>query len=224
MPLTASQTRSLLQSPLFDGCDTKHYTSFLQSLETHVLQKGEILSPAAVSTPSLIVLISGEVEYRTVNGALFSTRKAPYLFNLGTLFQKSAAPSYFPTLQARKTIAVLAFLPCAKLQSILRTDSILAYNLLRIQSNCVYQLTDISCRFSASSPSARLAILLLQQSASNQIDVSFGIANLARTLDVSRATLYRSLAELEELGLIERFGKSIQIIDRDLLLRYLEQS
>lgn len=223
MPLTASQTRNLLQSPLFDGCDTKHYTSFLQSLETHVLQKGEMLSPAVVTTPSLIALLSGEVEYRTVNGALFSTRKAPHLFNLDTLFQKSAAPSYFPTLQARKTIAVLTFLPCAKLLPMLRMDSTLALNLLRIQSNCVYQLTDISCRFSASSPSARLAILLLQQSASNQIDVSSGISNLARKLDVSRATLYRSLAELEELGLIERFGKSIQIINRNRLLRYLEQ-
>lgn len=223
MPLTASQTRSLFQSPLFDGCDTKHYTSFLQSLETHVLQKGEMLSPAVITTPSLIVLLSGEVEYRTVNGTLFSIRKAPHLFNLDALSQKSAAPSYFPTLQARKTIAVLTFLPCTKLLPMLRMDSTLALNLLRIQSNCIYQLTDISCRFSASSPSARLAILLLQQSASNQIDVSSGISNLARKLDVSRATLYRSLAELEGLGLIERFGKSIQVINRNRLLRYLEQ-
>lgn len=223
MPLTASQTRSLLQSPLFDGCDTKHYTSFLQSLEAYVLQKGEMLPTNAFSTPSLVVLLSGEVEYRTVNGTLFSTRRAPHVFNLASFSQFSTTPSYFPTLQARKTIAVLTFLPCSKLLPLVRSDSILALNLLRIQSDCVYQLTDISCRFSASSPSARLAILLLQQSSSNHVDVSFGIANLARTLDVSRATLYRSLSELEELGLIERFGKSIQIIDRGRLLRYVEQ-
>lgn len=223
MPLTASQTRSLLQSPLFDGCNTEHYTSFLQSLDSYVLPRGETLSASVLQRSSLVVLLSGEVEYRTVNGTLFITRKAPYVFNLPTLFHKKQIPSYFPTLQARKTIAVLVFLPASKLLPLLRADSTLALNLLRLQSESIYHLTDISCRFSASSPSARLAILLLQQSASNQIDVSFGIANLARTLDVSRATLYRSLSELESLGLIERFGKSIQIVDRERLLHYLDE-
>ncbi|MDO5547079.1 MAG: helix-turn-helix domain-containing protein [Eubacteriales bacterium] len=222
MPLTASQTRSLLQSPLFNGCNTEHYASFLQSLDTYVLPRGEMLPTSVVPESSLIILLSGEVEYRTVNGTLFFTKKAPYTFHLSAFVHKDQAPAYFPTLQARKTIAVLTFLPIAKLLPLLRTDSALALNLLRLQSESIYHLTDISCRFSASSPSARLAILLLQQSAANQMDVSFGIANLARTLDVSRATLYRSLSELEALGLIERFGKFIQIVDREQLLHYLD--
>jgi DNA-binding MarR family transcriptional regulator len=223
MPLTALQTRTLLQSPLFEGCNLERYTSFLQSLEPYIVPQGETFSFSAFSEPTLVVLLSGEVECRTKNNALFMTRRAPHTFSLPNSFSDNTLPNYFPALQAHKTIAVLTFLSASDLLPLIRTDSTLALNLIRLQSVSLYHLTDIACRFSASSPSARLAMLLLQESSDDYADISLGITNLARTLDVSRATLYRSLTELESQGLIERVGKTIQIIEREKLLRYLEK-
>lgn len=222
MPLTASQLKSLRQSPLFLGCNVSHYTSLFQSLEPYVLSKGESLSiNLPFANRSLCILLSGEVEYSINDGVVLAFFQSPFCFTLNTLHSYPSI-RLLPKIQARSTVATLTFIPYDELENTMRADAILAANMLRIQAATINLLNNVIFRFTASSPSIRLAILLLQSAVTDEFDASFGISKLALSLDVSRATLYRAFNELEQAGLIHRVGKTIQIQDREKLIQYVE--
>ncbi len=67
--------------------------------------------------------------------------------------------------------------------------------------------------FVAKSTEKRLYEYLLSQSDSNgNINLSFGMAELARRLKVGRTSIYRDIESLESKGLINREGHSFKII------------
>ena len=49
-----------------------------------------------------------------------------------------------------------------------------------------------------------------------------GFAGLARRLNISRATLYRSMAELEQMQMISHFEKTIVVLDVQRLYGYVQ--
>lgn len=66
--------------------------------------------------------------------------------------------------------------------------------------------------FTAKSTEQRLYEFLLSQCNSDSVvNLNFGIAELARRLNVGRTSIYRDIASLESKGLLERYGHSFII-------------
>ncbi len=196
------------------------YIPMLHSLEPIILLKGAYINDLPLYGSSVCFLLAGEIEYSSSTNAVFTNYRAPHCFTL-ILPTSEEGSAFLPKIKAVSPVATLLFLPLDQLMPLLEEDPILTRNLIGLQSSSLYQMTLIASRFSAESPSMRLAMLLLQESVSGKFDISFGVANLARILDISRATLYRSLSELEQLHLIERGMKSIYIINRGDLLDFV---
>lgn len=68
--------------------------------------------------------------------------------------------------------------------------------------------------FTGGNSAARLASMLAESADDEGVCHIVSFAQLARRLDISRASLYRSLASLEETGSIRRDGKTITLVDR----------
>ena len=68
--------------------------------------------------------------------------------------------------------------------------------------------------FTGGSSEARLAALLAESADEEGVCALPSMAQLARRLDISRASLYRSLASLEQSGSIRRDGKTVVLVDR----------
>ena len=222
MSLNTIQQKNLYQSPLFSGCDMSRYTAIFRSFEPITLVKGESVCQLPLYGPSICFLLAGEIEHCGNTDTAFINYCAPHCFSI-ILPHSSEDAAFLPSIRVVSSVATLGFLPLDHLVPYIEDDPILLHNLLQLQSDSLYQMTLIASRFSAESPSMRLAMLLLQQSVSDKFDILLGVGNLARILDISRATLYRSLGELEKLHLIERGVKSIYITDRAGLLDFVIQ-
>ncbi|MGN1014435.1 MAG: Crp/Fnr family transcriptional regulator [Butyricicoccus sp.] len=224
MALTASQQKELLQSPLFRGCSKDDYLPLFDTMEPLILSKGQVLTTLSSHRPVLYILLNGELECSTNTGVVFGTYSEPFVFSTSPLFQEHSSGQYFPQISVHSSAATLTSLTHESLIPLLSSDSTLALNFIRFQSETIRGLIDVCFRFSASSPSVRLAMYLLQEAKNDELHVVSGISNLARSLDVSRATLYRSLSELEQQNLIQHTGKTILLLDREALIGYIDSS
>ena len=63
---------------------------------------------------------------------------------------------------------------------------------------------------------------LLQYETEGLVRLTDGFAGLARRLNISRATLYRSMAELEQMQIISHFEKTIAVLDVQRLYGYVQ--
>ena len=63
---------------------------------------------------------------------------------------------------------------------------------------------------------------LLQHETEGLVGLTDGFAGLARRLNISRTTLYRSMAELEQMQIISHFEKTIAVLDVQRLYGYVQ--
>ncbi len=222
MSLTSAQQKLLRNSPLFEGCHAAHYIPLLQSLEPCTLTRGQSLSESSLPGQSILFLLSGIVEYCTDSGVVFAQYNAPTCF-LGAL-HVNPSMGYLPKIHAYSPLVVYTTISEHDMQNAMRTDSVFAMNLLNLMIEWNKNLQSIACRFSASSPSIRLAMLLLEQRRGETVELSSGVSYLSHVLNISRATLYRSLDELEAANLIRKERKFIQLLDPVQLERLVNDS
>ncbi len=74
--------------------------------------------------------------------------------------------------------------------------------------------------FTAATPSVALSLYLLRNHTHDILKLPDGFAGLARRLNISRATLYRALSELEKLQLVSHHEKTIRILNYQRLFDF----
>ena len=89
---------------------------------------------------------------------------------------------------------------------------------LRFMSQKIVYLNKKIATFTASNAESKLALYLTEYSVKDEFSLSVSMSELAKTLGVGRASLYRSLDKLVDSKLIERNGSDIRIINREDLL------
>lgn len=222
MALNAKQEKSLLTSALFSGCDEKQYHVYAQTLTPVDMTKGQLLTQKA-SNPKIGLLLDGNIDVCTHNGVLVMTISAGDYFEIDPLYSniRPELPMY---LRARSA-GSMTFINKEDLTKLIQTDSMIAMNYIGLLSN---QLQSLACRFiqvTAPTPSAALGLYLLRSHRDQEVRLQNGLAGLARRLNVSRATLYRALSDLEKCGLVFHHEKILRIRDTKRLREYcLEQS
>lgn len=134
------------------------------------------------------------------------------LFGMATLFTEQAR---FPTeIRAEREAAAL-FWPKARVEAALGRDARLAANYIALLSERIHFLSRRIDTLSVSDMPSRLMQLLrtldAEQGRDGHILLPYSLSQLAQLLGVGRASLYRTLDQLAEKGLLSQSGRSITL-------------
>lgn len=218
MALNTKQERIFLESDLFSGCDTKKFRALSQNLSPVSILKGQLL-PSMYAAASLGFVMDGALDFCGYNDVLFGTLKSGDFFEFHPVF--SEVHPILPCRYRARSNCMVTFISKHTLIPLLQENTTIAQNYMTIQSDWLQNMLCRLYHFTASTPGAALGMYLMRYEVHGGLRLTDGLAGLARRLNISRATLYRCLAELEAQKLIERQEKTIYICNREKLEQYI---
>ena len=175
-----------------------------------------IYSPISKSI-SVGILIDGMAKVRP-NGdekTLLKTMHVGELFGIANLY---AEESSFPSIIVAEKKSKVLFIDGDVFKSFIENDPSALKCYLAFLSKKIVYLNKKIATFTASSAENKLALYLLENGTEDTLHLSVSMSELAKTLGLGRASLYRALDKLLEARLIERDGADIRIIDHENLL------
>ncbi len=218
MALTVKQEKRLLSSTLFAGCNMQKYRPLIQTLSPTSILKGQHIRSLSRPTSALGFLLDGCLDLYNSNGVLFYTLELGDFFEIDPIF--SHIQTVLPWYLRARTNTVVTFFDKPVMLSRLEEDPVFARNYMHIRADFTQNLTRQLDHFTAVSPSVALALYLLGNHTQYLLKLPDGLAGLARRLNISRATLYRALSDLEQRKLVAHHEKTVHILDHGKLLLF----
>lgn len=209
MALTAKQESKFLESSLFVGCEKDSLRGLAQIVMPHSLFKGEVLRVTR-EQEAVGFLLSGKLEICNLHGVLYYNICPGECVGMEDLFSE-VTPVVECCVRA-KTNSMLTFLTHQQMRELLQENKQIRENYLTMLANQVHHSLNRLQQFTAPTPSIALGMYLLQHETQGLVRLTDGFAGLARRLNISRATLYRSMAELEQMRMISHFEKTIAVL------------
>ena len=199
---------------LFDGLSRTERELALAILSPTfpVFPAGEKIVRAGESGGRLFFLLSGlATVYRTggEKPVLMNRLRTGDCFGAASLY--SDGPT--PTEITAETECRLAVVNQPELSRIFISIPQTATNYIRFLSDKLVFLNRRVRDFSASTSDEKTAGLLLNESDEDGVAVLKNITAILKTMNLSRASFYRSLASFSDRGLIEKNGNQIKIIN-----------
>lgn len=211
--------------PLFYGLEEDEVSRCLSHPEAilcNVPSGQAVQARLPAGDPCLGLLCRGRIRVsKPVSGdrrILLSTLEAGGLFGAASLFTEQ--PEVGNDLRTLAPCTVALF-PEPLLEAWFRQDFRLTRNYLGYLTGRIHFLNARIAGFTAGSAECRLAHYLLGRlpagAEAGEVLLSTSMMALAQTLDISRASLYRAVENLEAQGVLCRRGKSMAIPDRGRL-------
>ena len=211
--------------PLFYGLEEDEVSRCLSHPEAilcNVPSGQAVQARLPAGAPCLGLLCRGRIRVsKPVSGdrrILISTLEAGGLFGAASLFTEQ--PEVGNDLRTLAPCTVALF-PEPLLEAWFRQDFRLTRNYLGYLTGRIHFLNARIAGFTAGSAECRLAHYLLGRlpagAEAGEVLLSTSMMALAQTLDISRASLYRAVENLEAQGVLCRRGKSMAIPDRGRL-------
>ena len=221
MKVTADFFKKLSAFPLFSGASAGAVKLALSSddCEIKVYNSGEIVSGPETNVGYLGVILRGKGEVFSpdpVKDVLINTVSVGDAFGYEKLFGKGNS---LQTRIVSKGGTRVLLIPEASLCQLIENDKTVMYNYMRLTSENTRLLHEKIMYFTAGSTERRLA-LYLTSLGKKTIRMSISMTDLANTLDVGRASLYRAFDKLSDDGYIIRSEKVVLILDREELLSH----
>lgn len=198
--------------PLFSGCSEQTLVIVTVSplFEKKEYKKGEKVAHIG---GALGVLHQGKLKVggRQDRKKLVLNRMMPGVtFGFSTLFEKQG---HFETDISAECRTEVWWIPEELVAQILKTDGVFAQNIIAIQSEKIRFLNLKILSYTAATAKDKLLLFLRElPSVENGLtSLPCDMAGLAARLDMSRATLYRAFAALEEEGIVEKIGDMIKV-------------
>jgi CRP-like cAMP-binding protein len=163
------------------------------------------------------ILIDGIAKVRP-NGderTLLKTLRKGEIFGIANLYAEDAC---FPSVVIAEKKATVMFIDGEAFKRFIENDPSALNYYLRFLSQKIVYLNKKIATFAASSAESKLALYLTEYSSENTFSLSISMSELAKTLGLGRASLYRALDKLVASDLIQRDGANIQILNREDLL------
>ena len=213
--------KKLSAFPLFSGASAGAVKLALSSddCEIKVYNSGEIVSGPETNVGYLGVILRGKGEVFSpdpVKDVLINTVSVGDAFGYEKLFGKGNS---LQTRIVSKGGTRVLLIPEASLCQLIENDKTVMYNYMRLTSENTRLLNEKIMYFTAGSTERRLA-LYLTSLGKKTIRMSISMTDLANTLDVGRASLYRAFDKLSDDGYIIRSEKVVLILDREELLSH----
>ncbi len=179
--------------------------------------KGEIIFGSREHLSQLGFLLSGKATALCSDNGKSSIKifKSGELFGAAGVFSDTADTSFCKTL-ALSSCRVL-FISRQMVEEILFKNPDRAIEYIRFLSDRVEFLNRRIKTFTSKEALCRVAKYLLQNAASDGVCRNLNFSALAKSLDISRASLYRARGELVNLKAISIEGKTVTILSRAAL-------
>ena len=165
---------------------------------------------------SLGIILTGRAEVQAVNaGRIVPLNRldSPRLFGAASLFQEESG--YVARIIALAPSKIL-FIPQDLLTDFMRRDFRLVENYLAFLSQRIRFLNKKIAGFTQSGAEGKLARYLLEVAASQGSEsllLPTSLQNIARGLNLGRASLYRALDTLSDSKYIVREGKTVRLLN-----------
>lgn len=221
--------QSLLHSPLFQGISPATLTSDLQSIviRRRRYEKGEIIARQGEVCSRLIILIQGSVRGELVDysGKFIKVEDIAAPRALAPLFLFGQNNSFPVEVTANVGIETLEISKENILKLFVRNQRFLE-NYLNLSANYARILSDKLLLVSFKTIRQKVASYLLRLHREQQSTLCITLDRSQQALSdyfgVSRPSLSRELAHMQNDGLIKMGRKQIEIIDKEALVRLIQ--
>ena len=159
----------------------------------------------------MIFLLDGKLDIYVPNDVLFSSLKSGDFFEPISMF--SQIQPLLPLHIRARTNCIVTPLEQSVLLPLFDRDPVLSRNYMKLSADWMQHTLCRLEHLTAATPSVALALYLLRNHSHSFLKLTDGFAGLARRLNISRATLYRALSELEQHTLVTHHEKTIQILN-----------
>lgn len=195
--------------PLFTGLSEEEQAALLDSAPAAVrFEKGEPIYTAHRFERAVGLILKGRATVTRASAVL--NRLGPGdLFGAAALYSEEEE---YATRVTARTGCLIRFFPQELLEEWMKADFRIAENYIRFLSDRIRFLNRRIAAFTAGSANRRLLLYLRQQADQTGAIPPRSLTELARILDMSRTSLYRSMEELEAAGCLRRRGKSLYYI------------
>lgn len=174
-------------------------------------EKGTVIFDEEHFIRSLGIILSGEVrvEKNTSDGKrLKMSHMGPgCYFGAAAMFHERG--KFLNVITAEKPTEVL-YLSEELITWAMQRDPVITENYIRYLSDRIWFLNAKIAALTAGTAEQRLAVYLLEHGG-----VSGSMTDLSQTLNVGRASLYRALDDMEAQGLIQKKGKSLEVMNEE---------
>ncbi len=217
--LTPEELRVIKTCFLFAKCKDEELNSFLESGDCSVcsFSKGESISNDKKGEKRLGILLSGRASALCTDGSKSSLKT----FTTGELFGaagvfSNAGGEPFSKMKAINNCRVF-FVTKSGVEKLIYMNPERALEYIGFLSDRVAFLNRRISTFTAKEVVSRVAKYLTENADEKSVCRNINFSALAKSLDISRASLYRAKSELIELKAIAVDKKDVIILDREAL-------
>lgn len=215
--------RSLKHSAVFGRCSEERLSCLLEQgyFEMESCQAGEDMLECGRSG-RLCVVVEGEVKvYRddSHSKVTLNVLHEGDCFGASTMFASEASVAAFAQVTRVEALkrAVVAFITEEKLCELLTSDRCICLSYVEFLTGRIRFLNSKLHTFSGGSTAEKAAKMLLGQYRSKGECITPNYAEMARRLNIGRASLYRALDAMERQGAIRRTEHTIEVLDEKKL-------
>ena len=217
----------LLKNPLFKGTTPEELTNNFEGINYHIknFKKGDILAFQSDPCNRLIILLKGSVRGEMIDysGKLIKIEDIGAPRALAPLFLFGTENKYPVEVTANEEVDAL-FIPKESVLLLFQRNKLFLENYLNTSANYAKTLSDKLFFLSFKSIKQKLAsyILRLSASAGNKIIMDRSQQEMADYFGVSRPSLARELAHMQDEGLISVDRKHITILNPEKLKKLIQ--
>ena len=180
--------------------------------------RDDVICSAETYRNAIGFLFKGEAKVQRRNGALMISRlRAGDVFGCAFLFSAESFPGEIVACKQ----SVVAYISKAAVVQLMEQDSGFTISFIRYLSQRISFLSRRIDSFTGGTAESRLAnYLLLCFGDYKTYELDRSMSQLAVSLDIGRASLYRAFDALEAGGAVRRDGKYIRLVDREMLASF----
>lgn len=200
---------------LFSGVSSEEITGIIRefSCEEKSYLKGEVIFSPERFERVLGVVLSGRIAV-TKGRLSVSELSRGSLFGAAALFNNE--PEYASTLTA-KTATTVLFFSQESVLTLINRDERIRMNYIRYLSARIRFLSEKVDTLGEISSERKLGRFLLKNADDNGRVNGCNFSEIAGRLGIGRASLYRELTKLEEVGVIRKDRSGVEILDSEKL-------
>lgn len=201
---------------LFASLDVQELQWLEEKSKRKSFARGEIIYQGRHFQHCLGVVLDGEAIVRKEHGPTLNLLQVGDCFGAAALF--APLNEYVSTVEAR-TPCTIAFVPDLVLEELFLGCPQVAMQYIRFLSGRIQFLNHKIDSFTQPSVQQTVQQWLLHHCGMDgTVQVQGGYARLARVLNVSRASLYRCLTQMEQQGLLHKEGDRIYLYGKQRII------
>ncbi len=193
-----------------------------KNLFTKSFHSGEVVYSKDSEQRCVGIIISGRAAcepFGAKDNALLRIMGDGDTFGVANLYCRDEP---FPSVIVAKTSVTVLFIEADAFCSLVENDVSVLKAYLAFLSNKIVYLNKKISTLTAGTTEKKLAAYIAKNCKDDMRLQSVSMSSLADMLGVGRASLYRALDELDRLGLIQKDGKTITVIDKNALSSYIQ--